>query len=158
MHGTCVESCPPDTAIDDEQLICFGAHCHQSCLTCFGPESVHCNSCREGSLLVNNSCVPHCDSCSQCKSGYYLLNVPPRPRCVAHLVLSLVHPYLLVNLALQIAPFVIQPLHVILVNLDMFIMHQVVHVMILVHLVIIHLLLELALHVSSHVALVLALH
>lgn len=153
-HGNCVESCHP-------REICTDMHCHKSCLTCFGPEPVHCNSCPEDLLLANNSCVQHCplkfftskqsckichenckscmgpsendcltcppkkllndhscvtscpagtyseeivcskclkdciscvaqDSCSRCKSGYYLLDVHPIARCVGQCPLGFV--------------------------------------------------------------------
>ena len=152
-HGSCVRSCLPNTGKDHS--VCYGDHCHQSCLTCFGPESINCNSCYEGLLLADNSCVQKCpthsfrsdltcrichsnceschgptendcdtcppnkqlsdhscatycpngtysqegmchrcmadcssclsqESCIICRSGYYVLDIPPLPRCVPH--------------------------------------------------------------------------
>jgi proprotein convertase subtilisin/kexin type 5 len=81
-HGTCVESCSNLSA-------CAGKHCHPSCLTCSGLESFHCNSCPEGLLFLNNSCVQSCPAqyiqsnltCMKCHGDCETCDGPTEKNC-----------------------------------------------------------------------------
>jgi proprotein convertase subtilisin/kexin type 5 len=63
--GAC--ECPINTDVASGCLAI--STCHQSCLTCFGPNSNNCLTCPQNSLLTQlNSCV--------CMSSYYLTTTP----------------------------------------------------------------------------------
>lgn len=89
-HGTCVASCPLGTISDSEHFICLDMHCHHSCLTCFGPEPVHCNSCPGSLLLLNNACMQSCPprffpsnlTCNACHGDCQTCLGPSKNQCV----------------------------------------------------------------------------
>ena len=90
QYGTCVNTCPLNT-ISDENSLCVTVKCHHLCSTCFGPDSVHCNSCHKGFLLVNNSCLRTCPShfyqsnltCIACHRDCQSCVGPSKNQCLA---------------------------------------------------------------------------
>lgn len=90
QHGTCVETCVSQTA-NEIISFCRGTHCHHSCLTCFGPESIHCNSCPQGFLFFKNSCIENCPlhyyrsnlTCRTCHSSCKSCVGPSENHCLS---------------------------------------------------------------------------
>lgn len=81
MNGSCTEACPSNTVADIENHLCMSTECHESCLTCSGPEPDQCLSCSSNRIFnpANRVCVDSCpdgkvlvedsqDTCIDCSS------------------------------------------------------------------------------------------
>ena len=76
-NGKCVPTCPDNTVQNPDTGRCESTQCHETCLTCLGPEPDQCLSCRSPRLFQENLCVGSCEDgkflqgevCSLCHSS-----------------------------------------------------------------------------------------